>query len=106
MNTLTRDGIIVTARRWIGTPYHHQASVCGIGADCLGLVRGVWRDLYGVDAEMSPVYSLTGLKRAVARRCSKQPSAILRASRLRMRAVVMSSSFGSARVASRSTPES
>ncbi|WP_409560111.1 DUF6950 family protein [Hyphomicrobium sp. MC8b] len=57
MNVLTRDGIVVTARRWIGTPYHHQASVCGIGADCLGLVRGVWRDLYGNDAEAPPVYS-------------------------------------------------
>jgi NlpC/P60 family putative phage cell wall peptidase len=54
---LTREGIVVTARRWIGTPYHHQASVCGIGTDCLGLVRGVWRELYGRDAEVPPPYS-------------------------------------------------
>ena len=54
---LTRDGIVVTARRWIGTPYHHQASLCGIGTDCLGLVRGVWRELYGADAEAPPAYS-------------------------------------------------
>ncbi|MBS0233734.1 MAG: C40 family peptidase [Proteobacteria bacterium] len=57
MKTLNRDGIVITARRWIGTPYHHQASLCGVGTDCLGLVRGVWRELYGEDAEAPPSYS-------------------------------------------------
>jgi len=45
------------ARSWIGTPYHHQASLKGVGTDCLGLVRGVWRELYGQDAEVPPAYS-------------------------------------------------
>ena len=36
--------IVDLARGWIGTPYLHQASCRGIGCDCLGLVRGVWRD--------------------------------------------------------------
>jgi NlpC/P60 family putative phage cell wall peptidase len=54
---LTRDSIVAAARRWIGTPYHHQASVRGAGTDCLGLVRGVWRELYGTDAEAPPAYS-------------------------------------------------
>jgi NlpC/P60 family putative phage cell wall peptidase len=45
------------ARGWIGTPYHHQASIKGVGADCLGLVRGVWRELYGQEAEAPPGYS-------------------------------------------------
>ncbi len=54
---LTRDEIVVTARSWIGTPYHHQASIRGIGTDCLGLVRGVWKELYGADAEAAPAYS-------------------------------------------------
>jgi NlpC/P60 family putative phage cell wall peptidase len=49
--------IILAARGWIGTPYHHQACCKGFGADCLGLVRGVWRDLYGRDAELPPAYS-------------------------------------------------
>lgn len=49
--------IVAAARLWIGTPYHHQASRRGIGTDCLGLVRGVWRDIYGSDAEMPPAYS-------------------------------------------------
>lgn len=48
---------VAIARAWIGTPYHHQASVKGIGTDCLGLVRGVWRELYGHEAEVPPRYS-------------------------------------------------
>lgn len=55
--TPSRDEIVATARLWIGTPYHHQASTRGAGADCLGLVRGVWRDLYGSNAETPPPYS-------------------------------------------------
>ena len=35
------------AYSWIGTPYRHQASRKGVGCDCLGLVLGVWRELYG-----------------------------------------------------------
>ena len=54
---LLRDDVARVARAWIGTPYHHQASVLGVGTDCLGLVRGVWRDLYGRDAEMPPPYT-------------------------------------------------
>lgn len=49
--------VIAAARLWIGTPYHHQASRRGIGCDCLGLVRGVWRDLYGTEAPAPPPYS-------------------------------------------------
>lgn len=45
------------ARGWIGTPYHHQACLLGVGCDCLGLVRGVWRELYGSEAEVAPAYS-------------------------------------------------
>ena len=53
----TREHAVEIARAWIGTPYHHQASAKGIGTDCLGLVRGVWRELYGFDAEVPPAYS-------------------------------------------------
>ncbi|ALG90162.1 MULTISPECIES: NlpC/P60 family protein [Actibacterium] len=45
------------ARRWVGTPYRHQASVRGAGADCLGLLRGVWRALYGHEPELIPAYT-------------------------------------------------
>ncbi len=49
--------IISAARAWIGTPYQHQASLKGIGCDCLGLVRGVWRDVIGKEPEVPPPYS-------------------------------------------------
>lgn len=52
-----RSEIVRCARRWIGTPYHHQASAQGVGCDCLGLVRGIWRELYGREAETPPGYS-------------------------------------------------
>ncbi len=46
------------ARGWIGTPYRHQASARGAGTDCLGLLRGVWRELYGAEPEAVPAYTL------------------------------------------------
>ncbi|MFV0409545.1 MAG: peptidase [Paracoccus sp. (in: a-proteobacteria)] len=45
------------ARGWIGTPYQHQASVLGTATDCLGLIRGVWRALYGAEPEAAPAYT-------------------------------------------------
>jgi NlpC/P60 family putative phage cell wall peptidase len=52
-----RSDIIAASRGWLGTPYLHQASLRGVGCDCLGLVRGVWRDLYGAEPEETPAYS-------------------------------------------------
>ena len=49
--------IVAAARGWIGTPYLHQASVRGVGADCLGLVRGIWREVYGAEPEAVPAYT-------------------------------------------------
>ncbi|WP_293853188.1 NlpC/P60 family protein [uncultured Alsobacter sp.] len=49
--------IVAEARAWIGTPYRHAASLRGVGCDCLGLVRGVWRALYGEEPEPVPAYS-------------------------------------------------
>ncbi len=53
----TREDVVRVSRSWIGTPYHHQASRKNVGTDCLGLVRGVWRELYGCDAETPPPYA-------------------------------------------------
>ena len=44
-----REEIVRLAREWIGTPYQHQASLKGVGADCLGFLRGVWREAVGED---------------------------------------------------------
>lgn len=54
---IERATIVSAARSWLGTPYHHQASLRGVGADCLGVLRGVWRDLYGFEAERPPAYT-------------------------------------------------
>lgn len=51
------DEPVRLARTWIGTPYHHQASVKGVGTDCLGLIRGIWLELYGAESEAPPAYS-------------------------------------------------
>jgi len=49
--------VVARARGWIGTPYVHQASCRGAGADCLGLVRGIWRELYGAEPIALPAYT-------------------------------------------------
>jgi NlpC/P60 family putative phage cell wall peptidase len=52
-----RADIVALARGWLGTPYHHQASLKGVGCDCLGLVRGVYAEACGTPAETPPPYS-------------------------------------------------
>jgi NlpC/P60 family putative phage cell wall peptidase len=52
-----RSAILQAARLWLGTPYLHQASLRGAGCDCLGLVRGVWRDIYGDEPEETGAYT-------------------------------------------------
>ena len=42
-----KDEVVNEARSWLDTPYHDQASLKGVGCDCLGLVVGVWKALYG-----------------------------------------------------------
>jgi NlpC/P60 family putative phage cell wall peptidase len=49
--------IVRAARGWIGTPYRHQCSTKGQGADCLGLLRGVWREVLGAEPEQVPSYT-------------------------------------------------
>lgn len=48
--------VVAIATTWVGTPYQHQASLRNVGCDCLGLLRGVWRELYGVEPEEIPHY--------------------------------------------------
>ena len=55
--SLTRADIVAETRTWLGTPYRHQASLKGVGCDCLGLVRGVWRALIGTEPERAPPYA-------------------------------------------------
>ncbi|MDE1901008.1 MAG: hypothetical protein KGI37_05100 [Alphaproteobacteria bacterium] len=39
-----RAAVAAEARRWIGTPYHHQADVLGAGVDCGMLLVRVYVD--------------------------------------------------------------
>lgn len=54
---ISRTDIVAHTRAWIGTPYHHQASVRGIGTDCLGLVRGLLREIAGTEPQSLPAYT-------------------------------------------------
>jgi len=62
--TATGERVLAIARSFIGTPYRHQASLKGVGCDCLGLVRGVWRELYGVEPEVPAPYAADWAERA------------------------------------------
>ena len=59
-NSLTSadpSAVLAIARAWLGTPYLHQSSVKGVGCDCLGLARGIWRALHGDEPWEVPPYS-------------------------------------------------
>ena len=70
MITADPDAVIAAARLWLGTPYHDQASLRGVGCDCLGLARGIWRDLVGAEPHAIPPYSRdwgeTGVREVLA----------------------------------------
>ncbi|MGE0280233.1 MAG: NlpC/P60 family protein [Rhizobiaceae bacterium] len=53
----TAEAIVAETLRWVGTPYRHQGTRCGVGCDCLGLVRGVWRSVYGAEPELPGPYA-------------------------------------------------
>lgn len=57
MSEHIRAQVLSIAESWIGTPYRHQGSTKGVGCDCLGLVRGIWRELYGRDPELPGPYA-------------------------------------------------
>jgi NlpC/P60 family putative phage cell wall peptidase len=57
MKQAMRRDIVEAARGWLGTPYRHQASVKGVGTDCLGLLRGVWREIVGAEPRGLPPYT-------------------------------------------------
>lgn len=50
------EAVLAEAAGWLGTPYQHQASVRGVGCDCLGLVRGIWRSLHGSEPQAIEPY--------------------------------------------------
>jgi NlpC/P60 family putative phage cell wall peptidase len=55
MRRAVDERVVDIALSWLGTPFRHQGAERSVGCDCLGLVRGVWRTLYGSDLAV-PVY--------------------------------------------------
>ena len=55
--TIARAQIVALAKDWLGTPYHHRASVKQAGCDCIGLIAGVWRELYGTEPQSPGAYT-------------------------------------------------
>lgn len=51
------EEVLAIAEGWLGTPYLHQASCKGAGTDCLGLLRGIWREIYGAEPRALPAYT-------------------------------------------------
>jgi len=52
MLEVTAVQLIAEARSWIGTPYHHQARLKGVGVDCAGVPICVGRNLKLFPPEM------------------------------------------------------
>ncbi|GAB4511253.1 MAG: peptidase [Roseibium sp.] len=50
---MTGEDIVAAARRWLGTPFHHQGRVRGVGVDCAGLVIGAARELGIMDIDVT-----------------------------------------------------
>lgn len=80
-----REQILAATAGWVGTPYRHQGSLKGIGCDCLGMVLGVWAEVYdAVPEEVAPYprdWASGGreiLLDAARRHCREKPAAAMR----------------------------
>lgn len=79
----TGETVLALAESWIGTPYRHQGAAKGIGCDCIGLIRGIWRELYSKEPETVPAYAPDWAERSgedrlmdAARRLFGEPIAV------------------------------
>ncbi|MEM6423417.1 MAG: NlpC/P60 family protein [Pseudomonadota bacterium] len=72
-----REAVLAAARGWLGTPYRHQGSCRGAGADCLGLLRGVWREVMGAEPAPVPAYTADWAEREDGERLLKAARAHL-----------------------------
>ena len=61
MNIPREDGlrsqVLRVTKLWLDTPYQHQAASRGAGCDCLGLIRGIYREVYGAEPVAPPPYT-------------------------------------------------
>lgn len=54
---IRRCDVVQEAETWLGTPYRHQHTTKHFGCDCLGLIRGIYREILGDEPEKVPPYS-------------------------------------------------
>lgn len=52
----TRQQVVDEARKWLGTPFHHQGRCLGVGVDCVGLISETGKAL-GLTTHDSVDYS-------------------------------------------------
>lgn len=78
--TFTRADLIAEARSWVGTPWRHQAAIKGVGADCVGFVRGAAEPFVGkvpIAADYTTTWQLyraePRMYREFAARCEEMP---------------------------------
>jgi NlpC/P60 family putative phage cell wall peptidase len=85
----TAADIVAEAEAWLGTPFHWQASLKGVGCDCKGLIWGVARELglpeaaslyaqiadYGARVPVETL--LAGLQATLTRTAFAQPGDVL-----------------------------
>lgn len=50
--------VVERAQSWLGTAYRHQGAQKSVGCDCLGLIRGLWAEIYGIVPETPQPYAL------------------------------------------------
>ena len=101
------EEIVAAARRWIGTPYRHQASRVRVGADCLGLIRGLYKEVTGCPADAPRPYAADWAEHAGEERLLEAAETIAdRRSPLPMRLPATSSSSAGARGPRRNMPAS
>ena len=75
MSESVADAVVGEALTWLGTPYRHQGLRKGVGCDCIGLVLGIWRAVYGVEPELpgpyAPDWAEAGGEERLLRRCAR-----------------------------------
>lgn len=53
---MTRQAVIDEAMTWLGTPYHHNARIKGVGVDCAQLPAAIYHAV-GLIPHLEPEYS-------------------------------------------------
>lgn len=78
---IKREDILRVARTFLGTKFHHQGRLKGVGVDCIGLVVGVCKELEIPHIDYIH-YSMRPDGTALRREIAKSLDAISRANKL------------------------